>query len=57
MHYSQNEKFDIINLVEKSDLGVLRTLKELKVNKTTFYNWYYRYVNEGYDGLYVVNDI
>ena len=51
MHYSQNEKFDIINLVEKSDLGVLRTLKELKVNKTTFYNWYYRYVNEGYDGL------
>jgi putative transposase len=51
MHYSQNEKFDIINLVEKSDLGVLRTLKELKVNKTTFYNWYYRYQKEGYDGL------
>ena len=51
MHYSQNEKFDIIKLVEQSDLGVLRTLKELKVNKTTFYNWYYRYSKEGYDGL------
>ncbi len=44
MHYTQNEKFDIINLVEKSDLGVLRTLEELKVNKTTFYN--YAYVNK-----------
>jgi putative transposase len=51
MHYSQNEKFEIIKLVEQSDLGVGRTLKELKVNKTSFYNWYKDYQDKGYDGL------
>jgi len=40
MHYNQNEKYEIIKLVEQSDLGVLLTLKQLKINKTTFYNWY-----------------
>ena len=35
MHYSQNEKMEIIRLVEQSDLGVIRTLRQLKVNKTT----------------------
>jgi transposase len=34
MHYSQNEKMEIIRLVEQSDLGVIRTLRQLKVNKT-----------------------
>ena len=51
MHYSQTEKYEIIQLVEKSDLGVTRTLKEVKVNKTTFYNWYNVYLERGYDGL------
>ena len=51
MHYSQNEKHEIIKLVEQSDLGVIRTLRELKVNKTTFYNWYRLYLDHGYDGL------
>lgn len=51
MHYSQTEKMDIIRLVEQSDLGVIRTLRELKVNKTTFYNWYNAYLEKGYDGL------
>ena len=51
MHYSQREKYEIIQLVEQSDLGVNRTLRELKVNKTTFYNWYNAYVEKGYDGL------
>lgn len=37
MHYSQTEKYEIIRLVEQSDLGVIRTLRQLKVNKTTFY--------------------
>ena len=27
MHYSQREKYEIIRLVEQSDLGVIRTLK------------------------------
>ena len=51
MHYSQNEKHEIIKLVEQSDLGVIRTLRELKVNKTTFYKWYNLYLENGYDGL------
>ena len=51
MHYSQREKYEIIRLVEGSDLGVIRTLKELKVNKTTFYMWYKSYSENGYDGL------
>jgi len=51
MHYSQNEKYEIIKLVEQSDLGVIRTLKQLKINKTTFYNWYNNYLDKGYDGL------
>jgi putative transposase len=51
MHYSQNEKHEIIKLVEQSDLGVIRTLKQLKINKTTFYNWYNKYLDFGYDGL------
>jgi len=51
MHYSQREKYEIIRLVEQSDLGVIRTLKELKVNKTTFYKWYKSYLDKGYAGL------
>jgi len=51
MHYTPSEKYEIIRLVEQSDLGVIRTLKELKVNKTTFYNWYNAYLEKGYDGL------
>ena len=51
MHYSQREKYEIIRLVEQSDLGVIRTLRQLKVNKTTFYKWHNNYQNNGYDGL------
>ena len=29
MHYTQNEKYEIIRLVEQSELGVIRTIKEL----------------------------
>ena len=31
MHYNQNEKYEIIQLVEQSDLGVIRILGELKI--------------------------
>lgn len=43
MRYSQSEKMEIIRIVEGSELGVNRTLAELKINKSTFYNWYKRY--------------
>lgn len=51
MHYKQSENMEIIRLVEKSELGVVRTLRELKVNKATFYKWYNAHLKEGYEGL------
>ena len=51
MRFTQDEKYEIIRLVEDSELGVNRTLKELGIHKRTFYNWYGRYKEEGYDGL------
>jgi len=51
MHYSQEEKYELIRLVEGSDLGVVRTLRQLKINKSTFYNWYNQYLRYGYEGL------
>jgi putative transposase len=51
MRYSQAEKLEIIRLVEASDLSVKQTLQELDVPRSTFYRWYQRYQEEGYDGL------
>ena len=51
MRYSQSEKMEIIRLVEQSEIGVLRTLRELGLPKSTFYKWYAKYKEEGYDGL------
>ena len=51
MRFSQDEKYEIIRLVEDSELGVNRTLQELNIPKRTFYNWYGRYSKNGYDGL------
>jgi len=51
MRFSQSEKMAIIRLVEDSEICVKRTLKELNVSRSTFYNWYSRYRESGYDGL------
>jgi putative transposase len=51
MRYSQAEKMEIIRLVEQSEASVSRTLQELGVPRSTFYDWYKRYQKEGYDGL------
>jgi transposase InsO family protein len=51
MRFSQEEKYEIIRLVEGSDLSANRTLKELRLHKRTYYNWYKRYLEDGYDGL------
>jgi len=51
MRYSQSEKMEVIRIVEGSTLGVKRTLEELDINRSTFYEWYRRYQEEGYDGL------
>jgi putative transposase len=51
MRYSQSEKMEVIRIVEGSDLGVKRTLEELDINRSTFYEWYRRYEEEGCEGL------
>ena len=51
MRVSQAEKMEIIRTVEQSELSVRRTLEELGINRSTFYNWYRRYSEDGYDGL------
>jgi len=51
MRYSQAEKMEIIRLVEESALPVKQTLEELDIGRSTFYDWYQRYHEDGYDGL------
>jgi transposase InsO family protein len=51
MRYSQPEKMEVIRVVEQSALSVKSTLKELGINRSTFYQWYRRYLEDGYDGL------
>jgi len=53
MRYSQAEKMEIIRTVEDSELSVKKTLEELQINRSTFYDWYQRYLKNGYDGLEV----
>jgi putative transposase len=47
MRYTHAEKLEIIRLVEGSDLPAKRTLAQLGVSKSTFYEWYRRYRDEG----------
>ena len=49
--YTQEEKMEIIKIVEDSELGVKPTLKELNIHTSTFYKWYGRYHEKGFDGL------
>ena len=51
MRRSASEKMEIIRIVEGSELGVKRTLNELGINRSTFYEWYRLYLEEGYEGL------
>ena len=51
MRYSASEKCEIIQLVERSDLSVRKTLAHLDIRRSTFYNWLQRYRDGGVDGL------
>jgi len=51
MRLSVAEKEEIIQLVDRSELGVNRTLDQLGINKSTFYNWYKAYSEKGSGGL------
>ena len=51
MRYSQSEKMELIHLVEHSNLSIRKTLEELDVPRSTFYDWYRKYQEEGFYGL------
>ena len=51
MRYTQSEKMEIIRMVEESSLGITRTLRELDIPRSSFYEWYRRYQENGYNGL------
>jgi putative transposase len=51
MRYSQAEKMEIIELVERSELSAKQTLEELGIARSSFYDWYDRYQTGGYEAL------
>jgi len=51
MTLSASEKYEVIRLVEESELSVRRTLNELGVSRSSFYRWYKAYRDDGYEGL------
>ena len=51
MRYSQSEKMQIIRLVEESPVSIKQTLLELNINRSTFYKWYRRYQEGGFEAL------
>ena len=51
MRYSASSKYEIIREVEQSALGISRTLQQIGIARSTFYNWYDRYLSGGIDAL------
>ena len=51
MKYSYAEKYEIIRLVESSTLSIRKTLHQIGISKSSFYEWYRRYVEDGIEGL------
>ena len=51
MKYTQSEKMEVIRMVEESNLSVKKTLEEMDVSRSSFYSWYKRYLESGYEGL------
>lgn len=51
MRYPASEKLEIIRLVERSSLSISRTLTQLGIPRSTFYNWYDRFITGGPEAL------
>lgn len=51
MRLSASEKYEIIQEVTTSEIGVKRTLESFGIARSTFYKWYQKYLKNGYDGL------
>ena len=45
MRYSAASKFEISRIIEESVLGIRRTCEQLGISRSTFYNWYDRYLS------------
>jgi transposase-like protein len=52
MRLCVGEKLEIIELVTRSEIGANKTLRELGIHKSTFYNWYNLYLKKGYEGFF-----
>ena len=52
MRRSASEKMELIGLVERTDLPVRVTLRQLGIAPSTFYGWYKRYLEGGFDALH-----
>lgn len=51
MRYPASEKLEVIRTVEGSHLPTKKTLDMLGIPRTTFYRWYDRYTEGGFDEL------
>lgn len=51
MRLTAEEKQEIIFMVDRSELGVNKTLHQLGIHKSTFYKWYRLYQQNGLSGL------
>ena len=51
MRHTAAEKAELIRLVEGSELSGRQTVRELRLNRSTFYAWYRRYTQRGLAGL------
>lgn len=51
MRYSASEKMEIIRTVEESSLGIRRMVEQIGIPRSTFYNWYDRYLSGGIEAL------
>ena len=51
MRYPASEKLEIIRTVEASHLPTRQTLKMLGIPSSTYYDWYARWSDGGFDGL------
>lgn len=51
MRLSAAEKYEIIQTVTSSEIGMKRTLKSFGIARSSFYKWYQSNLEYSYDGL------
>ena len=57
MRLTAQEKQEIINLVEGSDMGIHRCLQHLGIAKSNFFKWYKAYRDKGLVGLHQCHQV